>query len=273
MRRVRARVTDSTPAPVPPTVADALPRRDLGIAYPLPLADTVYWQFYRACGLANSLVVSHFSVDSFAPERVADAVPDIEAAVQRLVRRGVDHYRITGVPVLAAMGRPRALELARRSSEAAAADVGLDFEDTVRALRALGAGRFVLTAKWEPSLIDRAVGYLRHAGLDGDGMSSVDFGPDSLWRIGTEDGVALALQLGREALSRVPSADALVLAGGAWLSTVAVPVLEREFQRPVVTNLDATFWAFLQDSASSHRPSGLGRLFTVNPPRDPSEGL
>src|SRR5690606_40200926 len=39
--------------------------------------------------------------------------------------------------------------------------VALDFEDTVRAVRALGGGRFVFTAKWEPTLLGRAVEYLK----------------------------------------------------------------------------------------------------------------
>lgn len=254
-------------------VADALPSRELGIAYPLPLADTVYWQFYRACGLGHNLVVSHFDIDSFAPDRVRESVPGIEAAVERLARRGVNHYRITGVPVLASLGRPHALEVARRASDCVGAEVGLDFEDTVRAVRALGANRFVFTAKWEQSLLDQAVGYLRHAGLDGHAVAGVDFDPDSLWRIRTGDGVALALQLGRQALHRSGGADVLVLAGGAWLSTVAVPVLEREFGVPVVTNLDATFWMFLQESGSSHRPSGLGSLFDVRDLYDGSRQL
>ncbi|WP_213453201.1 aspartate racemase/maleate isomerase family protein [Rhizomonospora bruguierae] len=245
-----------------------LPRRNLGIAYPLPLADTVYWQFYRACGMANNLVVSHFEVDSFAPERVEAAVPSIHASVDRLARRGADLYRITGVPVLAALGRPRALDLARQASDRVGAPVGLDFEDTVRAVRALGGRRFVFTAKWEPALLDRAVDYLRHAGLDGHHVAGADFRPDTLWRIGTDEGVDLALRLGREALRRRADADVLVLAGGAWLSTVAVPVLEAEFGLPVVTNLDATFWAFLQDAGVPHATDGLGSLFRQVARRD-----
>jgi len=237
-----------------------LPRVDLGIAYPLPLADTVYWQFFRACGLAHNLVVSHYSVDSFATERVDASIPSIYAAVDRLAQRGVAHYRITGVPVLAALGRSRALALAKQASERVETRVGLDFEDTVGAVRALGGGRFVFTAKWEPTLLGRAVEYLKHAGLDGHYVAGADFTPDTLWRIGTDEGVSLALQLGREALRQRRGADVLILAGGAWLGSVAVPVLEAEFGVPVVTNLDATFWAFLQD-VDAPAPQGLGSLY------------
>ena len=40
-----------------------------------------------------------------------------------------------------------------------------------------------------------------------------------------QDGIDMALALGRKALTDNPKADALLLAGGAWLSLAAIPVL------------------------------------------------
>ena len=73
-------------------------------------------------------------------------------------------------------------------------------------------------------------------------------------------GVELAVRLGRSAFLAAPQAEGLLLAGGAWLSLQAVPILEAEFGRPVVTNPSATFWAALRQFGI-HSPSvGWGRL-------------
>jgi maleate isomerase len=240
-----------------------IPTRDLAIAYPLPIADTIYWQFWRTCGFANNLVVSHFSVDSFAADEVEQAVPSIHAAARRMALRGADSYRVTGVPVLSALGRKRSLEVADEAAQLIGAPVGLDFEDTIGALKALDCRKFVLAAKWEPELMSKAVTYLSDAGLHGEAVSSVDFRPDSLWRIKTADGVKLALKLARDAVRKVEDADVLFLAGGSWLSVAAVPVLEQELGLPVVTNLNATYWTFMKDMGTRSPYDDVGRLFQI----------
>jgi maleate isomerase len=248
-----------------------LPDKDLAIAYPLPIADTVYWQFWRTCGFGNNLVVSHFSVDSFASDEVERAVPSMLDAVRRMAARGADSYRITGVPVLSALGRRRSLEIAAQASDQIGASVGLDFEDTIDALKVLDCRKFALAAKWDPPLMARAVEYLAEAGLHGEAVASVDYRPDTLWQIRTDDGVELALQLARDAMARIPDADVLLLAGGSWLSVAAVPLLEAELGVPVVTNLNATYWNFLNDVGKRSPYNDVGRLFQSEPSRTRQE--
>ena len=60
-----------------------------------------------------------------------------------------------------------------------------------------------------------------------------------------EEGVKLAFQLGREAMRKAPEADGLLLPGGAWRSLAAVPILEEDFGKPVVTNPIAQVWRLI----------------------------
>jgi maleate cis-trans isomerase len=60
----------------------------------------------------------------------------------------------------------------------------------------------------------------------------------------------------------MPDADGLLLAGGAWLVLQAVPMLEAEFGRPVVTNPGATYWAMARQAGIKPR-SGFGRLLDM----------
>ena len=50
----------------------------------------------------------------------------------------------------------------------------------------------------------------------------------------------------------------MLLAGGAWLVAQAVPVLEAEFGKPVITNPGATYWAALRRAASRPMPASAG---------------
>jgi maleate cis-trans isomerase len=74
-----------------------------------------------------------------------------------------------------------------------------------------------------------------------------------------EQGVKLAFQLGREAMKKSPGADGLLLPGGAWRSLAAVPILEEDFGRPVVTNPIAQVWR-LMAAGIAPPVQGWGRL-------------
>ena len=58
-----------------------------------------------------------------------------------------------------------------------------------------------------------------------------------------------------------PDADGLLLPGGAWRSLAAVPILEQDFGKPVVTNPIAAVWRLI--AAGKAPPvEGWGRLLT-----------
>jgi hypothetical protein len=50
----------------------------------------------------------------------------------------------------------------------------------------------------------------------------------------------LALKLGSEALLATPDAQALLMPGGLWYAMHAVPILETQFNKPVLLNILST---------------------------------
>jgi hypothetical protein len=50
----------------------------------------------------------------------------------------------------------------------------------------------------------------------------------------------LALELGRDVLKATAQAEALLMPGGLWFAIHAVPMLEAEFNKPVVLNILST---------------------------------
>jgi hypothetical protein len=81
------------------------------------------------------------------------------------------------------------------------------------------------------------------------------------------DGVRMAIELGRAAFQAAPTAQALVLPGGRWLSNQAVPVLEAEFGRPVLLNLNASIWSALAGAGRGLPLGGRGMLLAGQPER------
>jgi maleate cis-trans isomerase len=63
-------------------------------------------------------------------------------------------------------------------------------------------------------------------------------------------------------MRRAPAAEALLLAGGAWRSLAAVPILEEDFKVPVLTNPIAQVWRLI--AAGVAPPvTGWGRLLAA----------
>jgi maleate cis-trans isomerase len=182
------------------------------------------------------------------------------SAVDFLIGRKVERISLGGIPLSAYAGRPRILELLEEARKRTDIPVTTDFEEAILALRHLGVRRVVAAAKWDEPLMDAVVAYLRHAGMEVLGSVGETHSAQQVVALRPDESIDIALQLGRRAFESYPEADGLLLAGGAWLVLQAVPQLEAEFGKPVVTNPCSSYWAALRQ-AGLHSPIlGLGRL-------------
>ena len=149
-----------------------------------------------------------------------------------------------------------------------------DFEDALEALRSFSARKVALAAKWKPSVMEAVARYLADAGLECVGACGGDYDARDMAKINTLDSVDFGVSLGRQALTSCPSADALLLGGGTWLSIPISATLEREFDKPVVSNMTATFWNALRQFGQRPAPNLGCRLLasvgsTTLRPNDP----
>ncbi|MBV8743880.1 MAG: hypothetical protein JO134_02425, partial [Xanthobacteraceae bacterium] len=146
-------------------------------------------------------------------------------------------------------------EAAKRSSIPATAD----FEESIEAVRHLGIKRLAVAAKWSAELMGRIREYLNHAGITPMGLIGHEHSAQQVVALRPRESVDVALELGREAFTKMRDADGLLLAGGSWLVMQAVPILEAEFGKPVITNPGATFWAALRQGGLKPN-AGFGQL-------------
>lgn len=237
-----------------------LPKGQLGYILPTRVGDSIHYQFYRSCPPDMFLIAYPINLGAFSPEGVEAALESFWPAFDFLARRKVDRIVQGGIPVSAMVGRKRILsfldEAAKRSSIIATAD----FEESIEALKHLGCRKIAMAAKWDDMLMGRVGEYLRDGGLEPLGYASEAHTAPQVMEVNLQEGIDLAIALGRKAFKENPNADAVLLGGGAWLSLAAIPVLEAEFGRPVVANPAATYWAAMKQMGRCSPQSGFGML-------------
>lgn len=208
--------------------------------------------------ISSSIEIGDYTVDG-----VNEAIRDrYWNCVDDLLRQGAQSITLAGFPIASQLGRPRLLELQAETEKRTGVTADSKAEATVAALRHLGARRIAIASRWSTQLNEAFVGYLKHADIEVLAITSVGQWARQAFSMSIEEGVKLAFQLGREAMRKAPSAEALLLAGGAWRSLAAVPILEDDFQIPVITNPIAPVWRLI--AAGVAPPvEGWGRLLAL----------
>ena len=259
--RVERDATPVTPMPKPTSeIPDLIPTFQLGYLLPIPIAEYVHHQFYHICPPDMMMLGVPGDLENFDEAAVDKLRQSLLSSLDFLISRRVDRIVQGGIPVSAFMGRAAVREFLEEARRRTDIPVSADFEEAIEALEFLGARRVAIGAKWSADLMQRVSDYLADAGIETLGLANEPYAAQDLAGIMPLQGVDLALELGRKAFEAAPDADALLLAGGAWLSVQAVPALEREFGKPVVTNPSATYWAAMRQHGTHSPHPGWGRL-------------
>ncbi|HZM47727.1 MAG TPA: hypothetical protein VFC14_23140 [Burkholderiales bacterium] len=179
--------------------------------------------------------------------------------VDALMGQGANRITLAGLPIASQLGRPRVLALAEETARRTGVAADSHAEATVAALGHVGARRIAIASRWSEQLNGALMSYLTEAKIEVLTITTAGQWAKQAFSMSIEEGVKLAFQLGREAMRRAPKAEALLLAGGAWRSLAAVPVLEEDYGIPVVTNPIAQVWRLMAEGIAPP-VQGWGRL-------------
>jgi arylmalonate decarboxylase len=179
--------------------------------------------------------------------------------VDDLVKQGAQSITLAGFPVSSQLGRPRVLELLKETAGKTGVFADSHAEATIAAMRHMGMQRIAIASRWSTELNDKLVAYLEAADFEVLTVTGVGQWAAQAFSMSIEEGVKLAFQLGREAMKKAPTADGLLLPGGAWRSLAAVPILEEDFGLPVITNPIAQVWRLIHQGIAPP-VQGWGRL-------------
>jgi arylmalonate decarboxylase len=187
------------------------------------------------------------------------------ACVDELAAKGANSISLSGFPIASQLGRAGVLDLIKQTAERTGAFADSQSEATVDAMRHLGMQRIAIASRWSHELNEKLIEYLTSAGFEVLSVTSVGQWAKQAFSMSIEEGVKLAFQLGREAMRKAPEADGLLLPGGAWRSLAAVPILEEDFGKPVVTNPIAQVWRLISKGVAPP-VRGWGRLLEHTSP-------
>ena len=232
----------------------------LAYVTPHPVVDNVPYQFYRVAPDGVMLMLACLEIEDYTIAAVERELPLFWKHVEELAEGGADRIVLTGVPVSAALGRERVQAMIAEAKARAGVTLDTDLEAIAAAALHLGAKRVALATRWHEALNDAVAGYLKLAGVEVVGRRARGATMAENATLKAKDGMQLAIDLGRGALSAAPDAQALVLPGGRWLSTHAVAPLEAEFKRPVLLNLNCSLWAALRAARRGLPVAGQGML-------------
>jgi maleate cis-trans isomerase len=216
----------------------------LGYIIPHRHTDMDGYQFARVAPDGMLLVTTQLDLAEYSLAAVERELPALNEGVDILASR-TDSISISGVPLAAALGRERTVELLAEAGDRAGRPCRTDLEAHIAAMHHLGAERIALATRWPDALNEAIVAYLALAGIE---VRSVRAEQRNLQQNKAADPEAdhhLALRLGRAALEAAPDAQALMLPGGLWFVIHAAPLLEAQFGVPVLLNITATVWAAL----------------------------
>ena len=205
-------------------------------------------------------ISASIEITDYTPDGVDEAIKKrYWTCVDELMGQGANRITLAGLPIASQLGRPRVLALAEETVRKTGVAADSHAEATVAALAHVGARRIAIASRWSEQLNGALVAYLTQAGIEVLTITSVGQWAKQAFSMSIEEGVKLAFQLGREAMKRAPKAEALLLAGGAWRSLAAVPVLEEDYGVPVVTNPIAQVWRLMAEGIAPP-VKGWGRL-------------
>jgi maleate cis-trans isomerase len=236
-----------------------VPWFQLGYIIPHRYTDLDAYQFYRVAPEGMMLVTTGLDLTEYTLASVEAQMPAFHSCLDLLAKKPVDRIALSGVPIAAALGRDRTLRLMAEASDRTGLACDTDLEAHIDTLKHLGISRIALVTRWSEAVTGALIAYLKSAGIEVLAFRTRGRSLAQNKGAGALADHALALELGRDVLQATPHADALLMPGGLWFAMHAVPILEAEFNKPVLLNILSTCSSALRAHARRHPSAEIPR--------------
>jgi maleate cis-trans isomerase len=222
-----------------------LPRFRYGVIHPRSNAGLQRgpgYQLYRLVPLDVMELATGLGLENYTAEGVEKALGNYWSCVQMLAHEKADVIIFGGAPISAVLGRPRVLDLLRETKERTGIDADAPLEALVAAMKHFGLQTLAIGSRWADAINEAIIRYLEAADLEVVAITKRNQWASEAFAMSLEDGLNLALEVGREAAQLAPQADAIAVPGGAAMSLHVIPALEEDFDKPAFTNLSVEVW-------------------------------
>lgn len=232
------------------------PWYQLGYVIPHIYTDLDAYQFYRVAPEGMILLTTGLNLKDYTLAAVEKELPTLWERFELFASKKVDRISLSGVPIAAALGRKKMLEILAEGQARTGLPCDTDLEAHIATLQHLGATRIAVATRWPERVNAALIQYLADAGIEVIGRRSRARSLEENRYASAADDHLLALELGGQVLREAPDAQALLMPGGLWFAIHAAPMLEAEYGRPVLLNILSTTWAALHAAGKRmlHRP-------------------
>jgi maleate cis-trans isomerase len=239
---------------------DVLPKRKIGCLFPLSVIDYHPYEFYQLVPKDMMLVTVSLGLEAFTREDVERVFASVDEKLAVLLDHGIDLVIQTGVPLPILVGTDFLDRLLAHIEEKAGVPATSTVLNVVAATKHLGIERIAVANKWNDQMNATLGQFFAREGVAVVGANARSMVPSEFTKMDTLESLELAYELGRGALETFSDAEALYIGGGSWLSLPVVERLEKEFGKPVMTNLTATVWHVSHLLDCWNPMPGYGRL-------------
>jgi arylmalonate decarboxylase len=244
-------------------VKNFLPRFRYGVIQ--PRADEAVsrgrsYQLYRLLPLDFMEISTGLGLENYTEEGVEKAIKNYWICVDRLAKEKVDHIIFSGAPISAVLTRPRVIELLSQTKEKTGIPADAPLEALIAAMKHLGYRKLAVGSRWADPVNNAIIRYLKEGGIEVVGITKRNQWASDSFAMTLEQGLQMALDVGREAAKTWPEAEGISVPGGAAMALHVIPALEEEFGKPAFTNMSAEVWNDLIRPGIIPPVQGWGRL-------------
>jgi maleate cis-trans isomerase len=123
--------------------------------------------------------------------------------------------------------------------------------------------KLAVGSRWADRVNDAIVKYLEDGGIKVVGITKRNQWASDAFAMTLEQGLDMALDVGREAAKIAPEAEAISVPGGAAMSLHVILALEEEFGKPAFTNMSVEVWNQLVRTGIIPSVQDWGRLLAM----------
>lgn len=218
------------------------------------------YQFYRLAPLDVMEISTGLGLENYTTDGVEKAIKNYWRCVEILAKERADVIVFGGAPISAVLTRPRVTELLRQTKEKTGIAADAPLEALIAAMKHLRLNQLAVGSRWADPVNDAIIRYLADGGITVVGITKRNQWASDSFAMTFEEGLDMALEVGREAAKSWPDAQAISVPGGAAMSLHVIPALEEEFDKPAFTNMSAEVWYNLVRPGIIPPVKGWGRL-------------
>ncbi|MGZ9126003.1 MAG: aspartate racemase/maleate isomerase family protein [Candidatus Binatia bacterium] len=244
-------------------ISKLLPRFRYGVIQPRAneeVSRARSYQLYKLLPLDFIEIATGLGLENYTEEGVEKAIKNYWTCVDRLVKEKVDHIIFSGAPISAVLTRTRVLDLLKQTKEKTGITADAPLEALIAALEHLGLTKIAVGSRWADKVNNAIIQYLKEGGIQVLGITKRNQWASDSFAMSLEQGLEMALEVGREAAKTWPESQAISIPGGAAMALHVSPAIEDEFGKPAFTNMSTEVWNDLVRPGIIPPVQGWGKL-------------